>query len=284
MEKKRVYIIIVNYKGKNSLATCLKSVYASDYLEKEVVVVDNASKDGSLELAKEQFTRTHFIISEKNRGFAAGANLGIRFALERTADYILLLNNDAKLERKTLSNMMRFAEKLGPSIVSPKIVFPQGKEWFSGGKINWIRFRAEHSKNKESFKDKKNIEYVPGCAMLIEKTIFSAIGLFDEQFFLYYEDVDFCFRAGEAKFPIRVLLTEKVFHEEKSEKNQVKKVYYLVQSGEKFFKKYALGPYFIWFHIFYFLRRIKNYRDRKRNPHNPMTLSVSKALRNISYE
>lgn len=284
MEKKRVYIIIVNYKGKGSLNTCLKSVYASNYLEKEVVIVDNASKDGSLELARAQFTRAHFIISEKNRGFASGANLGIRFALERTADYIFLLNNDAKLERKTLSHMMRFAEKLGPCIVSPKIIFPNGKEWFSGGKIDWVRFRSQHLEHKENTKDQENVEYVPGCAMLIEKTVFSAIGLFDEQFFLYYEDVDFCFRARKAKFPIRVLLTEKVFHEEKSEKNQVKKVYYLVQSGEKFFKKHASGLYLVWFYIFYFFRRIKNYRDRKRSPHNPMTLSVSKALRNISYE
>jgi GT2 family glycosyltransferase len=284
MKQKKIYIIIVNYKGKNSLITCLKSVYTSDYLEKEVVVVDNASRDGSLELAKEQFTRTHFIISEKNRGFAAGANLGIRFALERTADYILLLNNDAKLERKTLSNMMRFAEKLGPSIVSPKIVFPHGKEWFSGGRINWMRFRSEHRVGKERFKKGEDLEYVPGCAMFIEKSIFSAIGLFDEQFFLYYEDVDFCFRAHKKKFPIRVLLTEKVFHEEKSEKNQVKKVYHLVQSGEKFFKKHSSGLCLIWFYIFYFLRRVKNYRDRKKNPYNPMTLSISKALRNIPYE
>ncbi len=284
MEQKKVYIIIVNYKGKNSLNACLRSVYASDYLEKEVVVVDNASKDGSLEEAKKQFTRAHFIISEKNRGFASGANLGIRFALERTAEYILLLNNDAKLERKTLSKMMRFAEKLGPSIVSPKIVFPDGKEWFSGGKINWVRFRSQHKGYKANKKDQENTEYVPGCAMLIEKTLFSTIGLFDEQFFLYYEDVDFCLRAHKAKFPIKVLLTEKVFHEERSEKNQVKKVYYLVQSGEKFFKKHASGVYRIWFYIFYFLRRVKNYRDRKNNPHNPMILSVSKALRNISYE
>src|SRR4030042_2545873 len=98
----KVFIIVLNYNGKDTIKTCLDSVYKSDYPDFEIVVVDNASGDGSFEMAKNYFSRAHFILNEKNIGFAAGNNIAIRFALEKFADYIFFLNNDAAIEKFTL--------------------------------------------------------------------------------------------------------------------------------------------------------------------------------------
>ena len=83
-----IFVVVLNYNGKDTLAACLSSIYQSDYCHFEVVLVDNASNDGSFELAKNQFSRAHFIKNPTNLGFSRGNNIGIRFALEKFADYV----------------------------------------------------------------------------------------------------------------------------------------------------------------------------------------------------
>jgi len=94
----KIFIIILNFNGQDVLAQCLSSVYQSDYLNFEVVVVDNNSSDGSLEQAMKSFSRVHFIKNSENFGFSKGNNVGIRWALEKFADYVLVLNNDAVID------------------------------------------------------------------------------------------------------------------------------------------------------------------------------------------
>src|SRR4030042_6977819 len=108
-EPPKVFIIVLNYDGKDTIKACLDSVYKSDYPDFEIVVVDNASGDGSFEFAKNYFSGAHFIKNEKNIGFAAGNNIAIRFALEKFADYVFLLNNDAPIGKDTLSKIFNAA-------------------------------------------------------------------------------------------------------------------------------------------------------------------------------
>jgi GT2 family glycosyltransferase len=117
----KIFIIILNYNGKETIKKCLDSVFYSDYSNFEVVVVDNDSKDGSFELAKSLYSKFHFIKNTKNSGFSAGNNVGIRFALEKMADYVFLLNNDAVLEKNTLSKLVEASEKETAGIFSPLI-------------------------------------------------------------------------------------------------------------------------------------------------------------------
>ena len=84
----KVFVVILNYNGRDMIKSCLDSVFSSDYSNLEVVFVDNDSTDGSLEFSKNLFPKFHFIKNEKNIGFSAGNNVGIRFALEKMADYI----------------------------------------------------------------------------------------------------------------------------------------------------------------------------------------------------
>jgi GT2 family glycosyltransferase len=277
MPQPSVFVIILNYNGKDTLLDCLSSVYNSDYPNMNVVVVDNFSTDGSFEQAKEKFSKAHFISNSLNMGFAKGNNLGIRFALEKFADYIFLLNNDAEIFSDTLSLLVSSAEKT-PSfgIISPMILGSDQKTpWFAGGKINWLQMSCVHYPGVAE----QNIyptEYASGCAMLINKSVFRKIGLFDERFFLYYEDADFSFRASKSNFKIMLLPTAKAIHYEKSNRQNLQKTYWLVLSALIFFKSNASLFYKIWYFFYVPARRIK-----ARFSTDPFSPQVRKAFRDF---
>jgi len=258
----KIFVIVLNYNGKDVIKKCLSSVFKSDYPNFEVVVVDNNSQDGSFETAKLNFSKASFIKNEENLGFAAGNNIGIRFALERMADYVFLLNNDAEIESDSLAKLVEVAEteeKIG--IVSPVIFNGENKQvWFSGGKIKWLKMKSLHSHRIET-KDSYRSDFASGCAMLVKAGVFKEIGLFDEDFFLYWEDTDLSFRVRKAGFKIVIVTASWVYHFERSEKNKESKIYWLVISGLIFFKKntpYLLSP---WTKSYLFLRKIKNWLD-----------------------
>lgn len=261
MNAPKVFVIILNYNSRDTIKNCLESVFYSDYKNFEVVVVDNNSTDGSFELAKGIFPKFHFIKNEKNLGFAAGNNIGIRFALEKMTDYIFLLNNDAVLEKDTLSKLIRVAEKENYGIFSPLIHDRNDKIWYSGGKINWHSMRAIHLNNLPKDKKPYPTQYISGCAMLIKKEVFRKTGLLSEDYFLYYEDADFCLRARKNGFGCLIVPSAIVKHLEKSEFNLSNKVYWLVISGLIFFGKNTPTSFKLWTRPYLYLRKMKNIID-----------------------
>lgn len=259
----KVYVVVLNYNNKRTLLDCLKALYQSNYPNFEVILVDNNSTDGSLEDAKQAFQRAHIIKNSQNIGFGAGNNVAIRFALEKFADYVFLLNSDAYVERNTISLLVENAEKSEKKGISSPLIY-KGKNtndiWFAHGKIIWSKMKAIHVKNPISDKPYDS-QYITGCAMLVFKDVFKKIGLFDEKFFLYYEDADFSLRAVKAGFPCKIEPSAKVIHDENSENNLNQKTYWLVLSGIIFFKKHSpilLKP---WIYIYLSLRKLKNLVD-----------------------
>src|SRR5690606_34731910 len=128
-------------------------------------------------------------------------------------------------------------------ILSP-VIFSENKRdiWFSGGKVSWLKMRSKHEQGIKK-KDVYETEYVTGCAMLIKARVFKEVGLFDEDFFLYWEDADFCLRAKKEHFKNTVVSAGWVYHAEKSEKKNKNKIYWLVLSGLIFFRKNT--PFFL---------------------------------------
>jgi len=263
MEKRpKVFVIILNYNGKDVLKKCLLSVFKNDYPNFETVLVDNNSTDGSLEMAKADFSKANFIKNEENLGFSSGNNVGIRFALERMADYVLLLNNDVEVEKDFLSRLVDIGEK-NPKIgiLSPLIFNGNTKQiWFSGGTISWLRMKSFHKRSAKT-SDFYESPFLTGCSMLVKKEVFKKIGLFDEDYFLYWEDADFSLRAGKAGFEKVVVTSSWVYHFEKSEKNKESKIYWLVISGLIFFKKNTPAYLKPWTSFYLLLRKSKNYAD-----------------------
>jgi GT2 family glycosyltransferase len=200
-------------------------------------------------------------------GFAAGNNPAIRFALEKFADYIFILNPDAIIERDTLTHLVETAEQNDQAgIISPIILKGWADEiWFSGGKINWLNMRTEHINLPVTDlpKNPYPTEYVTGCAMLIKKNVFKEIGLFNEDYFLYYEDADFSYRAHKKDFELIIDPRIIIRHWEKSNNFAEQKIYWLVLSGLIFFQKNT--PFFFrpWIFFYTILRKLKNYRDLK---------------------
>jgi len=265
MKKKlhpKIFIIVLNFNGKSTLAACLSSIYQSDYLNFEVIVVDNNSDDGSLEQAMGAFSRAHFIKNPDNVGFSKGNNIGIRYALEKFADYIFVLNNDTFIEKTTLSLLMGAMNKTPSAGLASPVIFTADNAsiWFAGGLIYWRKMKTAHL-HKVVSGTPYTTEYVSGCAMLVRKDVFKKIGLFDERFFLYYEDADFSFRAKQAGFDLIIIPAARIKHLEQSNTVNKLKTYWLVLSGLIFFQTNASFIQKIWIIPYTFLRKIKNLYD-----------------------
>jgi GT2 family glycosyltransferase len=277
----KVFIILLNYNGLDVLKRCLTSVFKLDYPNLEIIVVDNNSQDGSLEMAKANFSKAIFIKNEENLGFSAGNNVGIKFALERAADFVLILNNDVEVEKNFLTQLItRVAEDEKIGLASPVIFDGQTREiWFSGGYIDWWRMKTIHRKDTQT-ENYFNSDFITGCAMLIRASVFQKIGLLDEDFFLYWEDADFSLRARGAGFKNVVVSASWVYHWEKSQANLENKTYWLVISGLIFFRKNAGRLFKIWGGTYLRLRKIKNWLDVKFKQ-DRISLTVQKAYRDF---
>ncbi|MFZ2975158.1 MAG: glycosyltransferase family 2 protein [Candidatus Moraniibacteriota bacterium] len=281
MSTPKVFIIILNYNGQNFLKKTLASVFQVDYPNFEIVLVDNNSKDGSFEEARRVFPKIACIKNSENLGFSAGNNIGIEYALERLADYILLLNYDTTVRKnflRPLVDLMEGDEKTG--ISSPVIFEGESSNiWFSGGKIDWFKMKTEHK--KESIKENNfQSDYIAGCAMMIKKEVFKKIGLLDEDYFLYWEDADFSVRAKRAGYKLAVCARSQISHLEKSQEKKANKIYWLVLSGLIFFKKNSPTYLQPWIFFYVLLRKIKNKRDIKRQK-TSFNESVQKAYRDF---
>ena len=272
------YFIIVNYNSGTDLIKCVESILYSDDITPYIVIVDNASRDGSLEECKARFPKFTYIYNTHNIGFAAAANIGTRYALERNAKTITFCNPDAVIDKKCAHILTSIVNTKKADIVSPIICkYNSPEHWFSGGKISFLKMHTihKHSSKKQLSKSLISTNYITGCVMTVSASVFQKISLFDENFFLYYEDADFSLRARKAGFTLGIIPSAKAYHKELSEQTNPQKTYFLVLSGLIFFNKHTHGLSKLWFYIHLKLRKIKNYFDCKKN--KPLSQQVHKA-------
>lgn len=220
----KVFIIILHWNGWPDTLDCLGSLKKIDYPNYEVVIVDNGSTDDSLEHLKDFSVNRN----QENLGFAGGNNVGIKHALEKGADYVLLLNNDTILHPKFLKELVKVGEnnkKIG--ILGPTIYFHnKPRIWFAGGKINKILTKGTHlgyaQWGKSDFPHLdggswtsniyREVDYITGCCFLIKGEVIEKIGLMNEDYFLYYEDADWCLRARNKGFKCVLVPKAKIWH------------------------------------------------------------------------
>lgn len=203
---KKVAVIILNYKVKDDTLKCISSVVKSTYQTKEIIVVDNNSQD-QLGKALKEFINIEFIQNNKNLGYSGGNNVGIKKALSDGADYIFVLNPDTKVEENTISSLVETLENEKADIESSKIYFQNSNIiWYAGGKMDLKNVLGSHrgvdEKDKGQYNEVAETDFATGAAIFIKRRVFEKIGLFDERYFLYYEDADFCMRAKKAGFKI----------------------------------------------------------------------------------
>lgn len=215
----KVSIILVNYNGKDYNKECIESIFNSSYKNIDVIVVDNDSKDGSVDLLREQFgNKIDLMLSRKNLGFSGANNIGIEKALRNGSDYIVLLNNDTIIDKDLISNMIKAAKEENDAIISPKIYYYDNKDiiWSAGADMRWKKGvtdqRGINQKDDGSFDKREEVEFGTGCCLLIPSKVISDVGLLSDDYFLYYEDTDYCMRVRAKGYKIVYEPTAVLYH------------------------------------------------------------------------
>ena len=213
---KLVGIIILNYKVSDLVNKCLASVNKSDYKKIKIYIIDNDSRDLSATDIK-KFTKTTFIQNNVNSGYTGGNNLGIKQALKDGCDYVFILNPDTTVEKNTISELVKTLESNNAAIAGPKIYFSDSKKiWFAGGVIDLANVIGGHLGVDEvdsgQYDQVTEVDYITGAAILIKREVLNKVGLFDERYFLYYEDSDLCYRSKKAGYKIIYVPTAIVYH------------------------------------------------------------------------
>lgn len=214
-----VSIIVLNWNGKHHLKECLDSLLSLDYPKYKVVVVDNASEDGSVDFLKSHYPDIYLIRNEKNLGFAEGNNVGIRFALSQGAEYVVLLNNDTCVEPDFLTHLIQRGEEekeigvLGGKVLmyfDPRIINSTGVN------LNQFAYGWDRDFGEEALRvnrERGEVLAVTGSLIAIKREIFEKIGLLDSKYFAYYEDVDFCIRVWkDTPFKVEYVPEAVIYH------------------------------------------------------------------------
>lgn len=251
MPDPKVALVILNWNGKQVTAECLDSLKKIDYSNYEIVLVDNGSKDGSVEFFEKNYPYLTIIKNKQNLGFTGGNNVGIKKALEHNVDYVMLLNNDTLVEPNLLSALVGVAEtdqKIG--IVGPKIVYHAQPEilWFAGGTyfplLGKARTIGVNKKDVPIYNQQRDVDWFTGCCMLIRRSVLEKIGFLDESYFSSYEDVDFCLRVTAQNFRIVYCPTTKIYHKVAQDWKGIENplyIYYQIRNNLLFIKKNLTG-------------------------------------------
>ena len=204
-----IHAVVVNWNNAEETLRCLESLWASHH-PMAVHIVDNGSRDGSRNrIAAALQKRGHWFIHplKSNRGFAGGANVGIRSALEQGADGIWLINNDSVCDSRALSSLVLAAEQQPDAgLYGGRVYSDRANDilWACGVKMGWTpnlgRLRGHHKRGRDRYLKREEVDSLTGCGLLILKSVFDEIGLLDEAYFVYVEDADFCDRAKEKGF------------------------------------------------------------------------------------
>lgn len=255
---KLVYIVLLNYNSIKHTRECIESLLRLDYKNFQIIVVDNHSKDAIDDISN-SYKNIVLIKNKANLGFAGGNNIGIKYALDHGADYIMLLNNDTVVEPEFLSIMVDQALAGHAAVVCPKILdyYERKKVMYAGGCISQLKggvnIQGIGKNDNEKWNYNKVITFAHGCCMLIDKFVFAQIGLLPEEFFLYYEDAAFSALLNNNRFKMIYVGKAVIYHKES---RSVKKgsddyQYYFVRNRLLFAERYIKKIYkpAAWFYV-----------------------------------
>lgn len=236
----KLFTVILNFNGGKDTIKCLDSLKKADTrgIEHQVVVVDNASNGGVHGIRK--FKWVKIIENRENLGFTGGNNIGIKHALQEGADFVMILNNDTILDKSTILQLVKVAEKrTDAGIFSPKIYFAQGFEfhkkqykkdergkvlWYAGGRIDWDNVLGSNRGVDEVDIGRYNriseTDFATGACMLIRREVLEQVGVFDdkyflffdEKYFMYLEDADLSQRTREAGWKVLYVPDSHLWH------------------------------------------------------------------------
>jgi hypothetical protein len=267
-----VLIVLVNFNNTADTIDCINSIKENEHKTPyKIFLIDNGSKDFDRANLAAQFPEIEITETGKNLGFSAGINIGINKALAENIPYTLLLNNDTIVTPDFITDLISTL-KTNPQygIVAPLITYYDNSDiiWFRGGSFNKYTSITRHTdmnKDKRLFATRASAastdshspafptQFITGCCMLIKTDIFKKVGLFDEQYFLYNEDLDFCYRCQKQGIKFAVNPAVEIMHKVSGATNKDKnttldphrftkiKAYYSARNDLLFIKKNLHG-------------------------------------------
>jgi GT2 family glycosyltransferase len=270
---KKLAIIVVNWNSYELTRDTINSLNATTYKEYDIIVVDNASSDGSAAELKNDFPFIILLQSDSNRGFTGGNNIGMQYALDHGYELQLLLNNDVEVEPSFLEPLIKVFNNKNIGAAQPLIYFHHNHEliWNAGSKYNSLLGITSTpgynslDKGQTQKNIQKQIDWITGCAFMIRSNVLQEVGLLTEAFFIYYEDVDLSFKIKRAGYELAYVPSSVIYHiagmshksEQKTKEGFISaKVHYLnARNRIWFLKKYTslwAWPFVFGYQTFYF--------------------------------
>lgn len=215
----KVFLLILTWNKPLDTIECIDSCLKLDYDNYEILVVDNHSEDDSVEQFKKRYSRIHLLLNSENLGYATGNNVGIRYALKQGADFVFILNNDTVVDPKAVKELIRAAKDHPEAgFLAPKVLYYDHPNLINslGTEMDWLKMRPFlgqcNQEDRENYKAAIRKEILVGCALMVPKETIQRIGVIDDNFFIFHEEADWCFRNLKSGYENVVVPTARIYH------------------------------------------------------------------------
>jgi len=247
----RIDVITLTWNQRQDTLDCLASLDHLTYPNYRIIVVDNGSTDGTAEAVRALYPDVELIVNPHNLGFQGGFNAGMRYALARGADFLLVMNNDTIVQPDMLDELMAYAGAPEVGILAPKIYYfdEPDRIWSVGGDCHPITFEMTHKGDNQidhgQWSEVIERDFLVGCALLMPRALPEKIGLFDTGYHpIYYEDVDLCVRARQAGFRLLLVPSARMWHRVSASgggSGSPRERYLMARHSVRYFRKYVHG-------------------------------------------
>ena len=213
-----LYVVILNTNRRVDTLACLESLERSSYPNQRILVLDNASSDGSVGAIREAYPQVLIISLEANLGYAGNNNVGIQSAVDQGADWVLVLNEDTVLAEDCLARMVSFGEANPFAGVLGPLVYhfdEPGVIQTAGGRLgrNWDSIHiGQNEPDRGQYAQPSQVDWVSGCAILVRRAAIEQAGMLDERFFYYWEETEWCLRLCRAGWQAWHVPQAKLWH------------------------------------------------------------------------
>jgi len=250
----KIISIILNTNRKVDTLACIQSIEDNQYPGMQILVLDNASTDGSVEEINTIFPHITILKLEENKGYAGNNNIGLTYAIKQNPDWVFVLNEDIILAKDAFEQMMLAVQDrsevgiVGPLVYhfdEPETIQSAGGTFTKGGDSLHL---GQNLKDKGQYQDPYEVSWVSGCAIGIRMKAMAKAGLIDERFFYYWEETDWCFRIKEQGWKALVVPKARIWHKgvQKNYLPSPNVTYYATRNRLLFYKKHKT-PITIWF-------------------------------------
>ena len=289
--QKSLWVVIPTYNRADDLMDCLASLLNAGIRHNHIIIVDNSSQDATIEKVQHNYPDVKLLPLNENRGATGASNVGFELALQNNAEFILRLDSDTVVDPNFAKPLLDQAIR-NPQVgvISPKIYYydPPDEIWFAGSDAHPWHFGSinghRHEKDSPANSKIKEVDYVWGAAMLIKSKVLRKIDGFDTDFFVYYEEVDFCKRAKKAGYKLLFVPDSKIWHKVGSAANNHWTAYHWNRSKMLLYRKHARNKIHLFSLVLYaflyaFLSPVIKNRSGNRGPLGPALKGLWTGLR-----